>query len=170
MYRPEHFKSSRALSARDRQRAAASAKQISSFEAGSRLHESFRQLSEAFDFGDFVEKPRFAAIHFEDDRLAGVFEAVVLLPVAEAIEVAAPVEAVEKRSLLVEVEIHCGCDTATDTQAMECFAFIGEVGDDLKLRLFIDQQVERPRTHVVLGRFDTAFLFVDPPFVRLGED
>ena len=117
-----------------------------------------------------MEEPRFAAIHFEDDRLAGVFEAVVLLPVGEAVEVAAPVEAVKEGGFFVEVEIHGGGDAAADAEAEAAFAFVGEVGDDFDLGLFIDEEVQGPGADVVLGGFGAAFLFVDPPFVGLGED
>jgi hypothetical protein len=79
-------------------------------------------LGEAFEFSDFVEEPWLGILELEDDRLAGVFQAVVLFPVSEAVEVTTPVEAVQEVGFLGEVELHGGIDTAADLQAEAGFA------------------------------------------------
>lgn len=121
------------------------------------------ELGEALDFEHFMEEPGFVVLGFEDDGFAGVFDAVMLLPFAEAVDVAAPVEAFEEGGLLIEVETHGGRDAAADFEAEAGFAFIGEIGDDFDFRFFIDQDAECPGPDVVLRGLYGALLFIDPP-------
>ncbi len=136
----------------------------------SRFPETLRERGEPFELGHLVEEPRLAVLELEDDRLGGVAQSVVLFPIRESVEIRAPVEAVQEAGFLVEVEFHRRIDAAADLETKAGFALVGAIGDDFDVRLFIDEQVERPGADVVLGGFGAAFLLVDPPLVRLGED
>ena len=110
-----------------------------------------------------MEEPRLVVLRLEDNRLAGVFHTIVFLPVAEAVEIPTPVEALEKVGFLVEIKTHRGGDAAADLKAKADFPFVSQVGNGFDLRLLIDQNAECPCPHVIFGRLDSALFFANPP-------
>ena len=131
-----------------------------------------RQFLKPFEFFNGAEVPRFAGVLFVADALGRVFDAVVLLPVAEAVDVVAPVDPDQAVFGGIELQIHGRRERLADPQAEGGFVGLGNVCDLLHLGLGIDQAAERPAPNEKRRRLLLSHDPIprpDPPVLRRLE-